>query len=101
MDTKKSKDQMDLEQKMIRGVLRSFLFYLPILLGFMAFSISLTLGCFIAGLTGVIMIVKRESPSALATSRGKSAVVGGILLTALFWSGAIYFLFIEVFKYRF
>ena len=101
MDTKKSKSQIEMEQKMIRGVLRSFLFYLPFLLGFMAFAISITLGCFIAGLSGVIMIVKKESPSGLSTAHGKSAVVGGILLTTVFWSCAIYFFFIEFLKYRF
>ena len=95
MKTKKSKSQLEMEQKMIRGVLRSFLFYLPILLGFMAFAISLTLGCFIAGLTGVIMIVKKESPSGIAPTRGKSAIIGGVLLTTFFWSGAILFFFIE------
>jgi len=101
MDNKKSKSQIEMEQKMIRGVLRSFLFYLPILLGFMAFAISLTLGCFIAGLSGVMMIVKKESPSGLYTAHGKSAIVGGVILITIFWSGAIYFFFIEVLKYRF
>lgn len=101
MTTKKSNRQREIEKEMIKGVWRSFLVYLPILLGFMAFAISISLGCFIAGFTGIIMMIRKESPSGLATIRGATAVVGGVLTTIFFWAGAVFFFLIEILKFRF
>ena len=78
MTTKKSNRQREIEKEMIKGVWRSFLVYSPVLLGFMAFAISISLGCFIAGFTGIIMVIRKESPSGLTTIRSTTAVVGGV-----------------------
>ena len=94
----KSKDGENnkMKKEMMTGVWKHFIYTLPILLGFMAFAISLSLGCFIAGFSGVIVAVKKEAPSGRGTIRGKWAVVPGILTTLLFWAGAAYFFWIEL-----
>ena len=84
MATQKSIRQRELEKEMITGVWKHFLYGLPILFGFMAFAISLSLGCFIAGFSGVIVAVKKEAPSGRGTVRGTWAVVSGILTTIFF-----------------
>jgi hypothetical protein len=102
MKSPKSNRQREvIVEGMIKGVLKSFLFYLPILLGFMAWALSISLGCFIAGFTGIIMLIKKESPSGIATVRGKSAIIIGILITSFFWTGAVFFFLIEVLKWKF
>jgi hypothetical protein len=92
----KNDEEARWKKEMIMGVWKRFLYTLPIILGFMAFAISLSLGCFIAGFSGVIVAVKKEAPSGRGTVRGTWAVVSGILTTLLFWAGAAYFFWIEL-----
>jgi hypothetical protein len=88
--------QRELEKEMIRGVWKHFLYGLPVLFGFMAFAISLSLGCFIAGFSGVIIAIKKQAPSGRGTLRGKWAVILGLLNTTFWWVGAAYFFWIEL-----
>jgi hypothetical protein len=101
MTTKKSDRQREIEKEMIKGVWKSFLVFSPILLGFMAFAISISLGSFIAGFTGIIIVTRKEIPAGFTSIRGTRAVVEGVLITILFWGSAVFFFLIEVLKWRF
>ena len=96
MAIRKRNLQRKMEKEMIQGVWKGFLYGLPVLLGFMAFAISISLGSFIAGFTGVIVAIKKEAPSGRGGIRGTWAVVLGILVTIFFWSLAAYFFWVEV-----
>jgi len=54
------------------------------------FSCSLAL--FVAGFSGLIVLVRKEIPTALGRIRRKRAVVEGIMLIVLFWGIAIFLL---------
>lgn len=101
MKTKKSDRQRELEKEMIKNVWKSWVIYSPFLFGFMALAISLSLGFFIVGFTGVIVAVRKEMPSGWGTIRGPMAIVVGVLTTILFWGLAVFFFLIEVLKWRF
>lgn len=45
---------------------------------------------FIAGFTGVIIVVRKEIPMAFRNITGTRAVVEGAILIIFFWSAAIY-----------
>ncbi|MBX3038496.1 MAG: hypothetical protein KF758_16405 [Anaerolineales bacterium] len=100
MKSKKSNHQREMESEMIRNVWKSWLYGLPVLLGFLSMAVSISLGAFIMGLTGVIMAVRKEMPSGRGTVRGTIAVVVGVLMTIMFWGAAIYFFFIEVLGWK-
>ncbi len=85
---------------MIKNVWKSWLYGLPVLLGFMAMAVSISLGAFIMGFSGVLMAVKKEMPSGRGTVRGPIAVVVGVLMTIMFWGLAIFFFLIEVLKWN-
>jgi hypothetical protein len=72
-------------KKMVKGLYTSLWMISPILLGFMAFSISISLGCFIAGFSGIIVLIKKEIPTGLNTIRGTRAIIEGLIITILFW----------------
>jgi hypothetical protein len=91
MKIKKSDRQREMEKEMIKNVWKSWLYGLPVLLGFMALAISLSLGFFIVGLSGVIVAYSKEMPSGRGTVRGSIAVVVGVLATIIFWGLAILF----------
>ena len=97
MAIRKINHQSEVEKDILSGVKKSLLYYgLPFLLGFMAFAISLSLGMFIVGFSGVIVAVKKEMPSGLVTVHGTGAVIVGVLATVLCWSLAAYFFWVEV-----
>jgi hypothetical protein len=90
----KGNRQSKMEKEMIKRVLENLLFVgLPLLLGFVALAISLSLGAFIMGFVGVITVVKKEMSSGWSTVRGPIAIVTGVLITILFWGIAAYFFF--------
>jgi hypothetical protein len=92
-----------MEQKNIfRGMALSLLVNLPALLGFAIILFTKgpistsrwALGFFLAGFTGVILIVRKESPTSLGAVRGTRAIVKGFVFTAMCWGIALYlFLF--------
>ncbi len=45
---------------------------------------------FVLGLVGVIIMVRKESPTTLGSVRGKWAVAQGALITLAFWLAALY-----------
>ena len=96
MAIRNSTHQRKMEKEIIQGVLKGFLYGLPVLLGFMTLAISLSLGSFIMGLSGVIVAIKKEAPSGRGSIRGTWAVVLGVLLTVIFWSSAAYFFWVEL-----
>jgi hypothetical protein len=83
-------------REMIKRVWKSWLYASPVFFGFMALAISISLGCFIMGWAGVILIVKKEMPSAMVTVRRTWAVIVGILFTILCWTGSLHFLWVEI-----
>jgi ABC-type multidrug transport system fused ATPase/permease subunit len=97
MEIRKKSLRRKMEKEMIQGVWKSALYVgLPFFLGFMALAISLSLGSFIVGISGVIVAIKKEAPSARGSIRGTWAVILGVLVTAIFWSLAAYFLWVEL-----
>jgi len=50
---------------------------------------SLAFPLFLGGWTGVIMMVKKESPSIIAPYYGKKAVITGAIIAGLSWTAAI------------
>jgi len=54
-------------------------------------SQRLSVGFFLAGFTGIILIVQRESLIAVISVHGKWAMWQGIIFTAACWSIAFYF----------
>lgn len=100
MNSKKTDNQREMESEIIRNVWKSWLYVLPVLIGFLSMAISLSLGAFIMGLSGVIMAVRKEMPSGRGTVRGAIAVVVGILMTIMFWVAAIYFFLIEALGWK-
>ncbi|MBL0345151.1 hypothetical protein [Candidatus Villigracilis affinis] len=70
----------------------------PLILGFLLLvamngvipNIRFSLFSFIVGLTGVIIVIRKEIPMALGSIKGKSAVFQGAVITILFWLFALY-----------
>ncbi len=54
-------------------------------------NIRFGLFSFIVGLTGVIIVIRKEIPMALGSIKGKSAVIQGTVIIILCWLAAIYF----------
>lgn len=88
--------QHEIGKEMIKRVWKSFLYFSPVLIGFMMFAVSLSLGCFIAGFSGVIVAVKQEAPSGRGTIRGKWAIALGVIYALFFWAMAAYFFWVEL-----
>lgn len=101
---KKQKIEKDYYQKLKRTMWKNYKVMLstslPMILALLViFLIALTPGnkeigwlafpFFLAGWTGVIMMVRKEAPSIIAPQRGKIAVIQGALITFLFWGGAL------------
>lgn len=99
MTNRKEKDR-NIYCSLLRGVLITLLTYAPALLGTGIILSSkgpltgpvLSLGAFLIGFSGVIIIVRKESPSSIRPVRGKWAVIQGIIFTVLFWGFALFFL---------
>jgi len=97
MKTKKSNRQHEMEKETMKRVWQSFLFNgLPMLFGFAGLAISPSLGTFIMGLGGVIMIIRKESTSGRGTIRGPMAIVLGVVITIICWGISAYFLWAEI-----
>jgi hypothetical protein len=83
----------------LQGMLLNLLVSLPALLGFGIILISkgplssviLSLGCFLAGFTGIIIILRRESPMSIGSVTGKWALLEGIVFTTFCWGISLYF----------
>jgi hypothetical protein len=86
-------------EMLLRGLALNLLVSLPALLGFGIIlttkgpldSLRLAFCCFLTGFTGVIVMVRKESPTSIGTTRGKWAVVEGLIFTIILWVTAIYF----------
>jgi hypothetical protein len=97
MKTKKSNSQHEMQKEVMKRVWQSFLFGgLPMLFGFAGLAISVSLGTFIMGFAGVIMIIRKESTSGRGTIRGPMAIVLGVILIIIFWGASAYFLWAEI-----
>lgn len=92
MKLQKSYQQREKEKQMIRNVWRSWLYGSPVLIGFFALAISISLGTFIMGFAGVIVIINKEMTSGWGTIRGPIAIITGGLMTTICWGSAIFFL---------
>jgi hypothetical protein len=90
MKAQKNNRRHKMEKEMIKRVWKNFLFVvLPVLLGFAALTISLSLGSFIMGFAGLIAVVKKEMYSGWGTVRGPAATITGVLVIIIFWGIAI------------
>ena len=84
---------------LLKGLDLNLLVGLPALLGFGIIlttngplgSRRLAFCCFLAGFTGVIVMARKESPTSIGATRGKWAVVEGLIFTVICWGAAIYF----------
>jgi len=97
-----SYDKEKIQKLVLNGMLKSFLTSLPMLIaGGMIFlpkhpsDVTFSLAAFIAGFSGVIIVIRKEVPSSLVSIRGVPAVIIGIIGTVLFWSSAIIILLFE------
>jgi len=85
----------------LMNYLYSLIVYLPMLIGAGIIlstkgplsSFRAAIGFFIAGFTGIVMIIRKESPMALGIIRGKGPMIGGIIVTTLCWFAALAALF--------
>jgi hypothetical protein len=83
----------------LRGMLLNLLVSLPALFGFGIILISkgplssgvLMIGCLLAGFTGIIIILRKESPMSIGYVTGKWAVIEGIVFTIFCWGASLYF----------
>lgn len=80
--------------------LEALIFLLPLGLGVILLILtantlrvlSCSLSLFTVGFSGVIVIVRKEIPTAFSKIHGTRAVIEGILFVALFWGAALFFL---------
>ena len=97
-----SYDKKKIQKLVLNGMLKSFLTSLPILIAFAVIILSnhpsratFSLAAFIAGFSGVIIIIRKEVPSSFASIRGVPAVIIGIIGTLLFWTCSVIILLFE------
>jgi len=84
-------------KEIIKRIVYMFQVYLPFLIGFgIVLSIRKpdefllrSLGYFLAGFSGVIMIIRKESPTSRRIIRGRWAILSGIIFTMLWWGGSL------------
>lgn len=87
-----------------RGLWLGFLTFLPVFIGLVVMTLTanmgtlgFSLGAFISGFSGVIILVRKEIPTGLNRIRGTMAIIEGLLFIVLCWGSAI-FLLIEGLK---
>lgn len=92
----------DYRNKIFKNMIYTFQVYLPFLIGAWIF-LSIrepqkyflhSFSMFIAGFSGVIMIIRKESPTSRKIIRGKWAVFSGVIFTILLWGFSLYYLFL-------
>jgi len=91
----------DADEEMLNRFMRSLLTILPTIIGFGIFlfgkgsdRLTISLGLFISGFTGVIIVIRKEIPIPMGSIHGNRAVVEGFLFTCLLWAISLYiFLF--------
>ena len=101
----KNKNKEEQTKFILQGLWLSFLTFLPAFIGLAIITLTInsmgdlgfSLGSFVAGFTGVIIILRKEIPTALNRIKGTRAIVEGILITVLLWGAAI-FVFVEKLK---
>ena len=79
--------------KIIKRMIYTFLVYLPfligggivLLIGGLDNFLLTSLGYFLAGFSGIIMIIRKESPTSRILIRGKWAIISGTIFTLLCW----------------
>ncbi len=88
---KNSEKRRERQRELLTGLLLEILVLSPIFIGVGIFAISkgnlvvISLGTFIMGLSGIMIIVRKEIPTATTRFRGTRAIIEGILLTLFFW----------------
>jgi hypothetical protein len=99
---KYNKEKYSNKQKwVLEGFLLSLLVGFPAIIGFGIILMSrgtlnpntLSLGCFLAGFSGVIVVIRKEAPTSIIRIRGIWAIIEGILFTLLCWGASIFFFF--------
>lgn len=88
----------NVSNNLLRGSLLNLLYSLPILLGGYIIltakgplnSHVLSFGCFVVGLSGIIVIVRKEYPMSFGSITGKSAILLGTVFTLIFWGMSLY-----------
>jgi hypothetical protein len=98
MGSEKRKNASNPAGLMIKCVILSSLVSLPALLGLAIIMTSrgpldsrrASLSFLLAGLTGIIVVIRRESPFSLGAIRGKWAVIEGLVFVVICWGIALY-----------
>jgi hypothetical protein len=94
-------DKKSLQEKskyILQGLWLETLTFLPVFIGLAIIilmvntmgTFGFSLGAFVAGFTGVIIIFRKEIPTPLNRIQGTMAVIEGILMTVLLWGAAIF-----------
>jgi len=86
-------------KSMQRGWMLSVLTYSPaivglalmfLLVGHVPTTLLFSLATFVAGFSGVIILIRKEVPSSLWTIRGRGAILRGIGWVIVCWGAALY-----------
>jgi hypothetical protein len=83
----------------LKDIIKSMLVFLPFFTGLAIFTISggnmvlFSLGGFVAGISGIIIILRKEIPTIVSSVRGTRAIVEGIIITSICWGSSIIILF--------
>lgn len=100
----RNKNKEERTKFILQGLWLSFLTFLPAFIGLAIIILTInkmagvgfSLGSFVAGFTGVIIILRKEIPTVLNRIQGTRAVIEGTLITVLLWGAAIFVLFEEL-----
>jgi uncharacterized membrane protein YccC len=100
MSKRNEKDPLSKSAHIVKGLILNVLVSLPAILGIAMILASkgplnrtlLSASFFLAGFTGVIVMIRKESPTSIGGIRGKWAVVEGLIFTIICWGIAAYLL---------
>ncbi len=102
-NTDKARQKLqDTRRDRVDALNKQFTVYIPgfiglgilIIVGLLPFKINpvpiLAIALFLTGISGIIVIVRREIPTGFYVVKGKPAVVQGTIAVAILWGAALY-----------
>ena len=103
-DMTKNNNKEEQTKFILQGMWLGFLTFLPVFIGLAIMilttnsmgGLGFSAGSFVAGFTGVTIMLRKEIPTALNRIQGKRAVVEGMIITTLLWGTAIFVLVEEL-----
>ena len=89
------------DEEILKRIILNLATFAPVFLAFLSVllfdllkvtpSVKLSLFAFISGFTGIIIIVRKEIPTAFGNITGIRAIVEGAIWVIICWIAAIYF----------